>query len=246
MRRFFFAAVLLCCVVIFPVSAMAAYVPLSAPETQTVSQEQMREAAEDFLRRSLDEAVLHGRYEIECVHLPRPMEIPPGAVSFQVQTSGGLRFWGNTSVELTPLVDGVPTRTIRCHYRIHLYDNIVVAARPLQPETPLTASDLRLEEREIGTKGKRFFTDVDEVLGKVIARPVTIGRALERSMVKSQVIMQPGTLVTIAACVNGVEVKMEGTALQPGREGEVIRVRNNSSRRIIRAKVIDAMTVEVV
>lgn len=65
-------------------------------------------------------------------------------------------------------------------------------------------------------------------------------------MIKSKVVLQPGTLVTLVASVNGVEVKMEGTTLQPGREGEIIRVRNNSSRRIIRARVIDATTVEVV
>ncbi|MDY6295834.1 MAG: flagellar basal body P-ring formation chaperone FlgA [Schwartzia succinivorans] len=245
MRKLCFTAVLLWCVLTFPLRALA-YTPADAAEMQTVSQEQMKEAAEAFLHESLEAAVMEGRYELECVHLPRPMEIPLGAVSFQVQTSGGLRFWGNTSVEITPVVDGVPSRTIRCHYRIHLYDNIVVAARPLQPETPLTAADVRLEEREIGTKGKRFFTRIDEVLGKVTARPVTIGRALERSMIKSKVVLQPGTLVTLVASVNGVEVKMEGTTLQPGREGEIIRVRNNSSRRIIRAKVIDATTVEVV
>ena len=244
MRKLFFLAAFLWCAFLAPSYAHAYGMETNA-EVQIVSQEQMKEAAEAFLKKSLDEAVLEGRYEIECVHIPRPMEIPPGVVSFQVQTSGGLRFWGNTSVEITPVVDGVPRRTARCHYRIHLYNDIVVAARPLMPETPLTASDVRLEEREIGTKGKRFYTSIEDVLGKVIARPVSIGRALERSMVKAKVILQPGTLVTIVASVNGVEVKMEGTTLQPGREGDIIRVRNNSSRKILRAKVIDESTVEV-
>ncbi|MCR5559113.1 MAG: flagellar basal body P-ring formation chaperone FlgA [Schwartzia sp.] len=245
MRKLFFLAVFLWCAFFAPTNAFAYGMEPAGTDTQTISQEQMKEQAEAFLTQSLDAAVLDGRYEIECVHIPRPLEIPPGVVSFQMQTSGGLRFWGNTSVEITPVVDGVPHRTIRCHYRIHLYNNIVVAARPLQADTPLTASDVRLEEREIGTKGKRFYTEIEDVLGKVVARPVSIGRALERPMIKSRLVLQPGALVTIVASINGVEVKMEGTTLQPGREGDIIRVRNNSSRKILRAKVIDESTVEV-
>lgn len=91
MRKLCFTAVLLWCVLTFPLRALA-YTPADAAEMQTVSQEQMKEAAEAFLHESLEAAVVEGRYELECVHLPRPMEIPLGAVSFQVQTSGGLRF----------------------------------------------------------------------------------------------------------------------------------------------------------
>lgn len=245
MRRLILLLTLVCGAFAWPADVQA-YAVSTAQPTQTLQSDRLAAAAEGFLRQSLDEVVQSGRYELECVHVPRPMEIPLGAVSFQVQTSGGLRFWGNTCAEVTIYIDGEKYRTIRCYYRVKLYADIVVAARPIQPEKPLTAADLRLEEREVGTKGDRYYTRIDELLGSVVSRPVNMGHALERVMVKSQVILQPGTLVTIVANVNGVEVKMEGTAMQPGREGAIIRVRNNSSRKFVRARVINGTTVEVV
>ena len=58
--------------------------------------------------------------------------------------------------------------------------------------------------------------------------------------------MVTGAPVTIVSRVNGVEVKMDGVALEAGHAGDIIRVKNTSSRKIIRGRIVDEFTVEIV
>ncbi len=59
-------------------------------------------------------------------------------------------------------------------------------------------------------------------------------------------VIRPGARVRIIARFGAVEASSPGTAAQPGRVGDIIRVRNPRHGRSIRARVIDAHTVEVV
>ena len=129
--------------------------------------------------------------------------------------------------------------------RIHIYDNICVAAKPIQPNVPISADDIRMEEREIGTRGKNYFFSKDDAVGKVVMRSVNIGQPLLQSMLKWPVIIEPGAPVVIMTNVNGVMVKMDGMALESGRLHQRIRVRNNSSRRVVLGRVVDENTIEV-
>ena len=69
---------------------------------------------------------------------------------------------------------------------------------------------------------------------------------LTQSMLQNPIIMQAGIPISIVANVNGVNIKTEGVTLQRGRKDDIIRVRNTRSAKVLRAKVLDAATVEVV
>jgi flagella basal body P-ring formation protein FlgA len=65
-------------------------------------------------------------------------------------------------------------------------------------------------------------------------------------MLKLPDIIKAGAPVTLISRVNGVEVKIDGVALEAGHAGEVIRVRNTSSRKVLRGRIVDEATVEIV
>ena len=142
-------------------------------------------------------------------------------------------------------MDGEPLRQVILPFKIHMYDRVAVAARPLRARQVLTEADIRFEEQEIGTKEQRYFFDAADLVGQVITRGLAAGQPILRALVKKPVLIEAGAPVTIVANVNGVEVKTEGVALEPGREGDVIRARNLASRRVVRVRVLDAATVEV-
>ena len=52
-------------------------------------------------------------------------------------------------------------------------------------------------------------------------------------------------MVTIVSHYNGIEVRVSGIALNRGRPGQRIRVRNAASRKVMLATVLDASTVEI-
>ena len=63
--------------------------------------------------------------------------------------------------------------------------------------------------------------------------------------VKKPYIVLPRRPVKIVTDVNGVRIETDGTAIQRGAEGDLIKVRNNSSGKVVRARVLDATTVKI-
>ena len=178
--------------------------------------------------------------------MPRILRAPEGAVSFVPSLPYGVRFWGNTAVYMDVLVDGTPFRTVKCQFKVHLFDRVAVAARPIMAGQPLTSSDFRFEEQELGSRGKNYLTDGTEIVGKTLSRPLAIGTPIQRSMLKTPDLLKAGAPVTLISRLNGVEVKMDGIALEAGGAGKIIRVRNTTSRKVLRGRIIDEFTVEIV
>ncbi len=238
-----FLPLLLALLLLFPALGRA---ETPVPEgKQIIASETLVDLAADHIGATLEEAQETRRFKVAPTHAPRPVLAPEGELTYEVTTPNGLRYWGNTAVYIRILVDGEPLRQVILQFKIHMYDRVAVAARPLRARQVLTEADVRFEEQEIGTKEQRYFFDATELVGKVITRGLAAGQPILRSLVKKPVLIEAGAPVTIVANVNGVEVKTEGVALEPGREGDVIRARNQASRRVVRVRVLDAGTVEV-
>lgn len=213
---------------------------------QEIASETIRRKAEAFIDEAMRAAGDTRRYTVELVHVPRAIRTPEGEIDFMPSLPYGLRLWGNTAVYMDVLVNGAPFRRIKCQFKLHVFDKVAVAARPLTPNQPLTSADFRFEEQEIGARGQRFLTDARDIEGRVVSRPLSIGMPILRSMLKFPVIVEAGASVTLISRLNGIEVKTAGVALEPGREGAIIRVRNENSRKVLRGRVLDAFTVEIV
>jgi flagella basal body P-ring formation protein FlgA len=155
----------------------------------------------------------------------------------------GSRAYGNTTVGLRcraphPWQLYVPVS-------IKVFERVVVATRPLPRGGVLTAGDLRLERRDVSTLSGGYLVDPAAALGKVLTRPVTLGYALSQNLLKSPQLVRRGERVIIRARTGGMDVQVAGTALANGAAGEVIRVRNRSSKRVVDAVVAGEGLVEV-
>ena len=213
---------------------------------QEVSLEEMQRQAIDFIDEAMRSSGDTRRYTVEKVSMPRVLRAPEGVVSFVPSLPYGVRFWGSTAVYMDVLVDGKPFRTIKCQFKVHVFDRVAVAARPIMAGQQLTASDIRFEEQEVGARGKNFLTETDEIVGKVLSRSLSIGAPLWRTLLKTPDILKAGSPVTLISRVNGVEVKIDGVALEAGPAGKIIRVRNTASRKVLRGRILDEATVEIV
>ncbi len=213
---------------------------------QEVSLEDMQQEAIAFIDETMRMSGDTRRYTVEKVSIPRILRAPEGAVSFVPSLPYGVRFWGNTAVYMDVLVDGVPFRTIKCQFKVHVFDRVAVAARPIVAGQPISASDYRFDEQEVGARGQNFLTEQDEIVGKVLSRSVSIGSPLLRTLLKTPNILKAGAPVTLISRVNGVAVKIDGIALEAGHVGDIIRVKNATSKKVLRGRIVDAATVEIV
>lgn len=213
---------------------------------QVIVRENFIQQAEKCIADELASMGSHNRYTVEAVRVPAGLRLPWGSITYSCSLPNGVRKSLLTAVNVDVLVNGVPYAHMVCSMRVHVYENVVVAATPIQKEVPIKLENLRIAERE--DKGSAYdrYTDPQKLVGKVITSNATAGTVIHSGMVKEQILVQPFTQVNICTNVNGVEIKTPGTALERGRRGDYIMVQNTSSKRKVRAKVIDEANVQVV
>lgn len=170
---------------------------------------------------------------------------PSGTLSFDVQVPSPVRYSTPMSFYLLVQHEGVLYRRIPLKCTIRRFASVAVALRPIKAGEVLTEEKVHLERRDVGRLTAGYITDMEKVLGLETKRSLTAGAVLNASLLNQPVQVKRNSPVTIVGRVAGVEVTAMGVALQDGRNGQVIQVRNLSSQRVIAAKVISADTVQV-
>lgn len=213
---------------------------------QVIVKENFIQQAEKCIADEMAQIGGNNRYTVEAVRVPAGLRLPWGSITYSCTLPNGIRKSLLTAVNVDVLVNGVPYAHMVCSMRVHVYEKVVVAATPIQREVPLRLENLRIAEREDKGNAYERYTDPKELVGKVITSNATAGTVIHSGMVKEQILVQPFTQINICTNVNGVEIKTPGTALERGRRGDYIMVQNTSSKRKVRAKVIDETNVQVV
>jgi flagella basal body P-ring formation protein FlgA len=123
--------------------------------------------------------------------------------------------------------------------------DVVVAAEDIRAGQPIDVAALTLARRDV-TAVPGALTSIEEVAGKTSRRALRAGQLIDRRWLNESVLVKRNSQVTIVARSTGVEVHVPAEALQSGRRGEVISVKNSRNGTIIRARVIAESTVEPV
>lgn len=210
-----------------------------------VTAELFAEAAEKTLRQELEAVGETRRYEIQSVRLPSDMRCPVGDLQVETKLTAPLRYGVTVPVTVMVSVNGSLYRRVVCYYVVHVYDTVAVASHGLPLNKAITASDIRFEERQIPSREEVYIKDSKSILGRVPTRVIREGTLLTEKMFQNPIVIEAGSPVKILANVNGIKIETEGVALQRGRLGARIRVRNATSSKILQGIVVDANTVEV-
>jgi flagella basal body P-ring formation protein FlgA len=151
----------------------------------------------------------------------------------------------HTNVTIGVRCSGTTLWTLYVPARIVAKRPIVVLTRPVPRGTVLTAQDIDVEVREIGSLGAGYFEDPGVIIGKVLTRNVSAGQVVSPTLLTGNIAVRRGQLVTLHANSGSVTVSMEGTALADGSVGERLRVKNNASARVVEGVVRDDGSVEI-
>lgn len=93
--------------------------------------------------------------------------------------------------------------------------------------------------------GANTVTRIDDLVGRTPRRPIAAGQPVRLTDVRPNFVVQKGDLVTILLKSGSMTLTVQAQALEKGAVGDVIRVRNNHSRRVLETRVIAADTVTV-
>ena len=214
--------------------------------SQKIIDKNLEQQAVNHLEKVLKEQGEKRRYVIESVRIPKQLRLPPGNITYETTIKNGLRYHNMIQVIVQIFVNGEAYTSANCTMRVRVYEHMVSAARDIMPEKLITASDLRNDEREVDSRALKYYTVPDQVIGKVSNRLIKVGTILNQNMLRGPIIMYAGDEITLISNYNGVQIKTPGIATQPGREGIIIKVKNASSGKVLKGRVLDAHNVEII
>jgi flagella basal body P-ring formation protein FlgA len=122
---------------------------------------------------------------------------------------------------------------------------VVVSSRAILQNETLDASDLTINDMDSKNLSQPYFTSLDGMAGTRARSYIPAMAVIKPSMVQKQFIIKSGSPVGIVLDSGSVYVRMSGVAVDDGMKGDLIRVRNATSGRIITAKVVNSMIVKV-
>jgi flagella basal body P-ring formation protein FlgA len=123
---------------------------------------------------------------------------------------------------------------------------ILVASRSLNRGEQLEAEDLSVEQRDVSNISYGYISGVEDAIGKQLRRPLRAGDPVRASALGAPQVISKGDQLVVTAKSGALKVVVPGIALSNGKLGQQIRVQNNHSERIFKAKVVSAGHVQVV
>ncbi|SDE99386.1 flagellar basal body P-ring formation chaperone FlgA [Sporolituus thermophilus] len=217
--------------------ALSAPIAAATAAGQVVAGAELADAAARAAKQRL--AGVDGEVTVSLDAAPTDLVVPAGELKLTVEFPYGIRFSGLTAAVVNVQVDGRHVATATVKLDIKLYREVLVAARPIAAREIITADSLRRERRDVGRLAPGYITDERQVLGLAARRALAPGAVITDSALTKPILIRRGQFIAIIARGGGIEAVAAGQALQDGAEGQVIRVQNIQSKKILSAQVLD-------
>ena len=235
MKKIFFVAFIFCIIFLPKVSA-----------NQIIPGEQIQAMAVDEVEKILQERGEFRRHEIVLVNKISKISVPNGVIDIQIMLPfTNLNYSSMNSMKARISVGGKIYRDVNFGILVKVYDNVLIANHDLRIEVPVNESDFRMAEIVIDGRTE-YVKDVQEVKGLVPHRYIRAGLPIAINYFQQPVAIAMGTPVIIIVRRGGLTATAKGVALSRGRIGQIIKVKNESSQKIISARVVNDQTVEVI
>ena len=128
---------------------------------------------------------------------------------------------------------------------IKVFGPAVVSKQSLPRGSILSAEDLTIQKREVSTAMHGYFTSTKELQGMEVRYSLSKGQVIGPRSLKPRHLIRRGDIVTVIAETKGLYIQIKGKALMNGYHGQLIRVKNIRSNRVLQGEVVATRTVRV-
>lgn len=213
-----------------------------ARKGQEVTTETLLGAIDDYLQRkkqSLPEAEI--RFKPRS--LPLPLMLPKGQLDIEVVSSNP-SLLKSSGFSLILRVDGKVEENFSIQGDLQALAEVVVVTDSLSRGTILSPANTATAVRDL-TEHTQPCTDLRSILGKRVKHSLRAQSVLSVTDVEIPPLVRRGQLVKIVLNRGNMHITATGIARSDGKHGEIIRVQNASSNKLIHCMVAAPGIVEV-
>jgi flagellar basal body P-ring formation protein FlgA len=168
------------------------------------------------------------RAQVRVGQLDPRLKLAPCA-NVQPYLPEGMKLWGNARIGLRCADTGVRWNVF-LPITVDVFGPGLVAAAPLAAGAVLSAADVRPATVNLSASSSAAITASELAIGRTLAKPLAPGDALRDGDLRTRQWFAAGDTVRIVAGGSGWRIHGEGQAMNPGLEGQAVRVRTESGR----------------
>ena len=211
--------------------------------TRTVTSQEIRESAENYLINSLDwdpESM-----DISIKYEARDLELPEGKLLLDFAKINNPRGVGRIPLTALVKVDGKFIKRLRVNAKVAVYQDVVKTVSSIQRGNVISVSDVVVERTRTERVLKDIPTTLDKVIGQAVTRNLQNGKIVKFRDLKKVPTVKRGSRVIILARKGSVKITAPGTVREDGFKNSIVQVVNLETKKMIYAEVINSNMVEV-
>ena len=185
----------------------------------------------------------YAEYEISVLPLDSQLKLPKCTEPLEAFTTTSSIKAGRTTIGVN--CNAERKWSIFTSALIKVYETVIVLSQPVQRGEIITRQHLAIEKRDVSNLRGDFVSQVEQVENKQATRYTQAGTILGlKSFIEPHLIKRRDKVI-ISAIRPAFTIRMNGTAMMDGTKGQLIRIKNENSGRIINATVIEPGLVTV-
>ncbi len=208
-----------------------------------ITETQIRNIVKDHIEKSMqwDRAAMRIEFPVRLAD----QEFKGKKIAWQVQTRHNEEFIGESIFNVRFYDQEIFVREMPVRVRMEAAMDVVVSTKPLSRGAEIGPEDVKLVKKWFHRMPQNVLSDPEEAVGKTLCVSVGPNAEVTKIMLKTPRMVRKGALVKILAENGSLMITTVGLSEENGGRGDVIRVKNIASNKIVYAKVIDNALVRV-
>lgn len=170
--------------------------------------------------------------------------IPSKKIKIEVKDNRNDEFIGDRIYYIKLTINNY-NKQIGIQTRIEVCKDIALSSKSIAKDKNICPEDIIIVKKWFNRLPNELITDPNEIIGKRLVRSINAKIAFTSSMLSNPLMFKKGKVVKIVCDSDILNITTLGLAEEEGTYGAIVKVRNISSNKIIRAKVIGDSIVKV-
>ena len=171
---------------------------------------------------------------VQFVRVPDRLSIGGDSYTLLVEQRNPQRILGRLSFSVDVTTDSGNRKQCWVTADVTATTEVVVAKKRLRPRSIIGPGDITIQRKVLDSAVRhRPVTDPQRAIGKALRRGVARGRVITADLLVEAPVIKKGAAVRLQAKVGRLTVSTIGIAMKDGKEGEIIPVKNATSKKTV-------------
>lgn len=224
---------------------------LLSSDGPTKVMQQSRTLKADKIRAAVKRHIQQGapwaseQMKIRAIRFNRDLQIPHGKVVLSVHTPKHSDWLGAVLFNVDVQVNGRLIQRISVPANIEVWSDVVVTAKPLGKYQRINSQGIKVVRMDLARVPANAVLVAEQIIGQRVKRNIAVNTVLRSDQIEMPPLIKRGDRVQAIATSAALKISVQAVVKESGAKGDMVRVLNLRSKKVIHAKVLDAQTVSV-